>query len=130
MVQEIMTFFGQTNGTTTTGTFSLQSDLTSSPVTYIQIPGGMRLKIWAKRLSGAPCIVNYQVSHAVPPASPVTISSSDLSSAGELDLEKRRPVVIRGLDGTDALQITWSQTTAAISSVEFEAVFEEVGDDE
>ena len=37
-----------------------------------------------------------------------------------MELEKRRPVVLRGRKGTEAFRIQWSQTTAGYANVELE----------
>jgi len=46
-----------------------------------------------------------------------------LASEGELILEKRRPVVVRGTNGKEAIRLSWSQTTAAKTYIAVEIEF-------
>lgn len=133
MVREIFTIRGESTGTDTTGDFPLYSDLiyhdTSAPwtpPTNILIPYGLKAKIWAKRLSAAGA-TNFTIyrSNDVTATSPVweAIDVEVLSSAGELALEKRRPIVIRSLTGKEGFKVSWSQSTASKAYVELEVEF-------
>ena len=46
---ELITFYGSTDGSSTTGTVSLDSNILYSSVDYIRIPKGVKLKIWGIR---------------------------------------------------------------------------------
>jgi len=48
MVRELITCFGETDGTSTTGDFSLDSDLFQATVNYIRISKGMKAKYGAR----------------------------------------------------------------------------------
>ena len=122
----LFTVRGATDGSSTTGTFSLSGDLLQTAVSYIRIPKGMKLKVWCKRISGEPVEVIMEYTHDVTAASPtwVEVGREVLASAGELALEKRRPIVLRGFTGKEAFRAKWSQATAALSYAEFEVELE------
>jgi hypothetical protein len=46
------------------------------------------------------------------------IQQEKLASKGEISIEKRRPEILRGFTGKEAIQITWTQPTAAKAYVE------------
>ena len=124
-MREILTVFGKTDGSSTTGDFSLNGDLLYSAVTTIRIPAGVKVKIWAKRISGkaVTVIVNYAPDITVASPSWKSVDSEYLVSDGEIVLEKRRPLVLRGLTGKEGFKLSWSQGTAGISNVSFDIEF-------
>jgi len=127
---ELVTFHGKTDGSSTEGVFELESDILHGTVSYIRIPKGMKAKIWAKRIGGAACdlIVEYthDVTAADPWASPTTMELESLSSSGELKIEKRRPIILRGFTGKEAFRVKWKQSTAAESHIALEVEFDEL----
>lgn len=128
MVEALITFYGETDGSSTTGDFKLDSPVLHSKVDFIRIPKGMKLKIWCKRISGkveTEIIFNYtdDVTAGTPSWKP--IGHEYLASPGEIPLEKRRPVVVVGRTGKEAVKISWSQPTAGNAWVEVEAEFTE-----
>jgi hypothetical protein len=126
---ELITLFGQTTGTTSTGDFSLSSFLLFSPVTVITIPAGTTAKIWAKRKSGKPfdLIINY----ANDGVTFRPIERQELSSQGELDLEKRRPIVLKSMTGVEAFKLSWDQTqfAPAVGNLEVDVEFGVIEDE-
>lgn len=132
---ELFTVFGATSGSTTSGSFALSSDIIfatgTAPFTlptYIAIPYGMRVKIWGKRISGAPVTVTINYTKNITSSSPVwePVDTEVLPSEGELDLEMdARPVVLRSEIGTEAVSFTWSQSTAGLSFASFDIEFTE-----
>lgn len=119
----LMTLFGRTDGSSTTGTFSLYGDVLHGTVDYVRIPKGLKAKIWCKRISGeVETEVIIQFTNDVTEATPTwnDVSRQILSSKGVIELEKRRPVVLRGRKGTEAFRITWDQPTAGYANVEIE----------
>jgi hypothetical protein len=125
MMREIITVYGKTDGSSTTGDFSLNGDLLYSAVTTIRIPAGVKVKIWAKRISGkaVTVIVNYAPDITVASPSWKSVDSEYLVSDGEISLEKRRPIVLRGLTGKEGFKLSWSQSTAGVSYVSFDIEF-------
>jgi len=112
---ELFVLRGETDGTSATGVFSLDSDLLYLTVTYVRIPKGLKAKIWFKKLSGeGETLVSLEYTYDVTVASPVykTLQVEKLASKGEITLEKRRPAIIRGFTGKEAFRVTWSQPTA------------------
>jgi len=129
MVSELLTLRGATDNTNTTGVFSLTSDLIYGSVQYIQIPKGMKAKIWCKRISGAAVEVIIEYTHNIL-ETPPTFTEVDrevLTSTGEISLEKRRPIVLRGITGLEGFRVSWNQSTPGLSYVELEV---ELTDDE
>jgi len=120
-MSELLVIRGATDGTSTTGTVSLYSDLFHSPVNYFRIPKGMSAKIWWKKVSGeAETLFTIQYTYDVT-ASPPTwkdMEQEKLSAKGEISIEKRRPLILRAFTGKEAFRITWTQPTAALAYVE------------
>jgi len=120
---ELLHLYGETDGSSTSGTFSLSSPDFSGSVSYIRIPKGMKLKIWCKRISGeVATLIKIGFTRDVTVSSPtwVTIGTEYLASPGEIILEKRRPIVVEGITGKEAIAVTWSQGTAGKAYVELE----------
>jgi len=136
MVKEILTLKGETDGSSASGDFPLYSDLIYhdttapwTPPTRILIPYGLKAKIWAKRIAaqGATIFTIYWTKDATA-TSPVweAIDVEVLSSAGELALEKRRPIVIRSLTGKEGFKVSWSYPSGVTPSkgyIELEVEF-------
>lgn len=124
---ELITIRGATDGSNTSGTFDLYSDVIYNYVSYIRIPKGMKAKIWWKTLSGeGETLVTLKYTHDVTAGSPtyIDIEQVKLSTEGELSLEKRRPVVLRGFTGKEAFRLDWSQPAAASAYIELGVEFE------
>ncbi|MEM1820342.1 MAG: hypothetical protein QXU64_01990 [Thermofilaceae archaeon] len=116
MVSEILTVKCETDGASTTGICDLHSELFHSPPKHLVIPIGMKAKIWARRVAGeAETLFLIELTKDITAPSPAweIVDAVKLASKGELDLEKRRPVVLRGLTGREAFRISWSQPAAA-----------------
>ena len=124
-VSELITFKGETDGASTTGDFTLKSDIIYGSISYIRIPAGMKAKIWAKRISGNPVTLKIYYTHDVTVTSPTweEIGSEYLSAEGEKSLEKRRPIIARGFTGKEAIKFSWEQATAAESHVAIDVEF-------
>jgi len=121
MSSELLVIRGATDGSNTTGTVSLDSDLFYSTVNYFRIPKGMSAKIWWKKVSGeAETLFTIQYTYDVT-ASPPTwkdMEQEKLAAKGEISIEKRRPLILRAFTGKEAFRITWTQPTAALAYVE------------
>jgi len=102
----------KTDGTSTTGTFTIESPLFTNTPEYLRFDKGLKVKIWSKRASGKPVRVYIQFTNDVTESSPswVTIDHIDLPIEGEHDLEKRRPTKIDIRTGKEAIRFTWDQT--------------------
>lgn len=120
---ELFSVRAYTDGTSTSGTATIVGDLIYGSATAIRIPKGMTLKIWAKRIMGeVATIFNIQYTHDITAATPAwtTIDTENLASAGEMGVEKRRPLILKSYTGKEAIQITWSQATAGNASLELD----------
>ena len=128
MPTEMITVYGSTDGTNTTGTFTLRGQMFTNSVQYIRLDQGLKAKIWGKRIAGAPVTVYIEMTDDVTVATPVwrTIDAEYLSVEGNIDLEKRHPVIVEFKTGKEAIRFTWEQATAAVSHVAFDIEVEEV----
>ena len=125
-MSEVITFYGETDGTSTTGTFSLNSDVLYSAVNYIRPDQGMLVKIWAKLIAGKACTVFVEQTEDVTVDSPTykKIGAFHLSSEGQLHIDERHAVELFSRDGKQAFRLTWSQDTAGKSYVMIKCEFE------
>jgi hypothetical protein len=120
-MEELITLRGETDGSATSGTVALDSDLFQSTVNYIRIPKGLAAKVWFKKVSGeAETLFTLQYTYDVTAAAPTwkNIQQEKLASKGEISIEKRRPEILRGFTGKEAIRITWTQPTAYKAYVE------------
>jgi len=118
---ELIVLRGETDGTSTTGTFSLDSDILYAPVTYVRIPKGMVVKVWFKKLAGeGEALTTLEYTYDVTVATPTwkALHVEKLAAKGEVTLEKRRPIILRGFTGREAFRVTWSMPTAVKAYVE------------
>jgi len=120
-VDELITIRGETDGSATTGTVSLDSDLFQSTVAYFRIPKGMKAKIWFKKIAGEGetlFTLQYTYDATVPSPTWKSIQNEKLASKGEIALEKRRPEILRSFTGKEAIRISWTQPTACKAYIE------------
>ena len=102
---ELLTLRGHVSGT---GDYTLQGDVLYGSVAHVRIPKGMKAKVWAKRIAGEAARVKLMFTHDVTVSSPawVEVGAEYLASPGEIVLEKRRPIILRGLTGKEAFKLT------------------------
>lgn len=101
---ELVTITAHTNST---GPYNLSSEIFRGTVQYIRIPKGMKLKVWCKRVSGADTTFGIEVTRDITANTPVwqPISIESYSGNVEFALEKRRPIIIRGRTGREAVRL-------------------------
>jgi hypothetical protein len=114
----LFTVYGTASPTASgaSGDFTLASPDVHGSFSYIRIPKGLKVKVWAKRLSGtAGFTLQIQVSDDVTVPAPAwyAVDSEHLASAGSLELEKRRPVVVQGRTGREGVKLSYANTTGA-----------------
>jgi hypothetical protein len=127
MSRELITLYGETDGTSTSGDFPLYSDVIYStgaipftPPTFVMVPAGMKAKIWARRVSGdgeTDVVVQWSPDVTVATPTWIPVERVKLAGKGSIELEKRRPVVVRGIRGVEAFKISWSQPAAVKATV-------------
>jgi hypothetical protein len=113
-MEELITIRGETDGSATSGTVALDSDLFQSTVNYIRIPKGLAAKVWFKKIAcEAETLFTLQYTYDVTAAAPTwkNIQQEKLAQKGEISIEKRRPEILRGFTGKEAIRITWTQPT-------------------
>ena len=124
-MSEVVFFYGETDGTSTTGVFPLDSDILHATVDHIRPDKGMKCEVYVVEISGAPVTVFLQQTEDVTKESPTykPVGCWYLAEAGEIHVDERRPIVLRSRDGNQAFRFTWSQTTAAKSYILVKVVF-------
>ena len=115
MVRWLFTVHGTASPTASgqSGSFTLTTPDAHGSFTYIRIPSGFKAKIWAKRIGGTVAfmaIVNFAPDATVSNPSWTAVDREYLASAGTLELEKRRPIVVYGKSGTEGIQFAYSNT--------------------
>lgn len=116
----LLTIYGVTDGTSTSGDLTLKSEWFASDVTYLRIDKDIVAKIWAIEISGAPADISIQFTHDVTAGTPTwqTLKTLSLSSAGELSEDRRKPLIaVTGRTGKEAIKLSWSQSTAGVTHV-------------
>lgn len=127
---ELLVLRGETPGTATSGVVSLDSDILRFTTSYVRIPKGLKIKVWFKKISGdGETTFTLQYTSDVTVASPTwrNMEVEKLASKGEIIIEKRRPLILRGITGKEAFRITYEQPTAVKAYVEIGV---EIGDDD
>jgi len=101
---EILTLRGSVTGT---GIYSLDGDLLYSSVDNVRLPRGAKCKVWTKRIAGQEAQMDIEFTHDITVDSPSwkKVDSEYLASAGELDLEKRKPLILHDIDNKCALRL-------------------------
>ena len=115
-MSELISLYGATDGSNTTGTFSLYSDAFVGTVNQLKFDKGLKAKIWAKQISGAPVKVYIDVSYDGG-STWITIDAEELASEGQVNLEKRRPRIVVFRTGNELIRVRWEQSTAGVSHV-------------
>ena len=127
MKSEQMTLMAFTDGAAAEGTLNLNGDVLYGTAEAIQIPKGLALKIWSKHINGAAVTVNTEFTQDIGAESPEwTIFSKDVFAAsveGDRNIEKRRPLLFRGLTGNEAVRFTYDQAAAGVSGFEINVEF-------
>jgi len=117
-MKELIIVKGATDGSATSGTAPLDSDLFQATVTYFRIPKGLKAKVWFIDIAGEGATrFELQYTADVTAATPTykTLEAEKLSAAGQLSFSPRRPVILHGLTGKEAFRVNWTQGTAALA---------------
>lgn len=132
MPSELFTVYGASDGAALTDDFPLYSDFidyTDAVPEYLRIPKGMKLKIWAIRVNGntgdTSVIVNYthDVTAGAPVYIPINTDILDNAVESRFSDDYRKPIILRGFDGTEAVKFTWNQPNIAVINVEFDVEY-------
>jgi len=85
---------------------SLDNDLFHSTVNNIRFPRGAKCKLWTKRISGQEAQIDIEFTNDITVDNPSwkKVDSQYLASAGELDLEKRKPLILHDIDNKCAVR--------------------------
>ncbi len=131
----LMTVYGPTDDTNTTGTVPLTSDLLQAAVSLITIPRGMAMKIWAVRMSGV-VATTFTIGFGKTAALAVIATAAahnvfyfDPAAAAVLPNNLRHPIVIPSVVGTvanapgESVCILWSQASKGLNYFEMDFEF-------
>lgn len=123
-MEELITLTGTTPGDTESGELDLKSQMIYGTVNRIRVPKGLKLKIWCKRISGDPAKIMIQYTRDVTEETPTweNLITEELASSGEVVLEKRRPAIVYGMTGKEAVRVFFDQSGygAGTTTVEIE----------
>ena len=111
---------GETDGTSTSGTVELDSDIFHSKVTYFRLPKGMCAIITFKKVSGeGETLFTLQYCNDVTAASPEwrEMEREKLASKGEFVVENVA-VALHSLTGKEAFRVIYEQPTAVRAYIE------------
>lgn len=128
MAEELIILRGETDGTTSSGTVSLWSDIFNISTTSVRIPRGMKAKIWFKEISGEGetlFTLEYSRDITIPSPSWLRVEQVKLSAKGIVSVEKRRPVILRSFTGKEGFRVSWTQPTATKAYIELGVEFTE-----
>jgi len=123
-MSDLIDLNGETDGSSTSGTFSLQSEWFENTVDYIKIDKGLAAKLWIMEISGAATDVIVQQSFDGG-SSWSNVKRYNLTSDGHLELDNRRPIIMTGMQDDIQFRLQWSQDTAAKSYVNATVEFDE-----
>lgn len=122
---EIITILAGTDGKSTSGQMTITSDAFTNAVQYIRLDKHVKYKIWARRVSGSPATIKIEYAKDYSDwTSPLVLDVIHLASEGELDLEKRKPIIIVGRTGKEAIRFTWEQVNAGLTYLSAEIEIE------
>jgi len=119
---DLITVYGKTDGRNATGVFTLYSTSFTNSPNYLRFDKGVRVKIWGRRVEGAPATIYIEFAPDATAPSPswTPVGAVVLSSACAVELEKRRPVVIECRTGREGIRFAWEQSTAGVTHVELD----------
>jgi len=113
---DMIPIYGETDGTSTTGTFDLYSEWFESEVSYIKIDKGLSAKLWILEIAGKAVDVTVEFSPD-DGSNWIKVKKVSLPSDGHIDIDHRKPIIMTAKNSTSRFRITWSQSTAGVSSI-------------
>lgn len=116
---ELITVRGATDGLALTGTMVLTADIIQAAITSIRIPRGGMVKVWGYRISGAKARVDVNFKKTLAGLDvPIETMAFDPTLDSSISIEKRKPVIVRGLVGTESVSVGWTQGVAALTYID------------
>lgn len=97
------------------GVYTLTSDIAFVSVNHIRIPKGLKIKVWCKRVAGAmPTTLEIQYTHDITLPEPVwkTLTVEKREACLGFELEKRKPIILRGFTGKEAIRVVRTEGPA------------------
>ena len=113
---DMIPIYGETDGSSTTGTFDLDSEWFENAVSSIKIDKGLSAKLWIFEIAGkaVDVIVQYSTDGGL---SWSTLKRISLPSDGSIDIDHRKPIIVTAKNDDTYIRLTWSQSTAGVSGV-------------
>ena len=105
---DLLTLFGTTTGAG--GTFALTGDQIVTPQTSIVLPKGTAMKVRSRLVAGSAVIVQFR--YANDGSTFRELTRDVLAAYGEVDDELRTPHYFRSMNGTEAIQIAYTNGAA------------------
>lgn len=122
---ELFTIKGKVTGV---GVFTLESPLVYGQFQYVRIPKGLKAKVWCKRIASSEAAdVALEYTRDVTAGTPtwIQVDVEKLAAAGEVSLEKRRPVILYGFTGKEAFRFNRIGTGTADCYIDVEVEISE-----
>lgn len=121
---DLISFYGATDGSNTTGTFTLNSEWLENTVTQIKIPRGKAAKIWVFEQSNKAGRV--QIKYTDDGGTTWNILKVlTLPSDGHLEIDPRKPVMFTSRNDSTYVRFDWDQDTADDMYIEVNIEFSE-----
>ena len=139
---EMFTVYGATDAANTDGTVALYAPVIYGTDDFLRIPRGMKLKIQAIRISAestAPTDTYIQVrfthdvvTNAVEPTPSlggwagwqiVTHQFLDVSDNPRMNDDPRKPIILQGMSGLEAIAVSWVQAVACEVYIELDVEY-------
>lgn len=130
-VRQVLSLYGSTNSTT--GVVTLVGQPAVQGATMIAVPQGMKFKLYrvdidVQASQTATFVVQYNPNPSSSSSSWVPLAQFTVTAAGHYSFEYRaRPIVVYGMLGTEAVQVSYTQTAVGGSAV---AIVAELTDEE
>jgi hypothetical protein len=119
-MSELFSLYGTA---TAVGELTLRGDLLHTTATFVRIPKGYKAKIWCKRIArDSAGRLNIEFTTDCTASSPTwtPVDTEYLSAAGQIQLEKRRPLVLRAFTGKEAFRLYNPDAGTVYADVEVE----------
>jgi hypothetical protein len=108
---------------TAAGALVLRGDLLYATVALVRVPKGHKAKIWCKRISrtsAGSLNIEFTTDCTASPPTWDPVDTEYLPAAGQIQLEKRRPLVLRAFTGKEAFRLYNLDAGTVYADVEVE----------
>lgn len=128
MTSELITLYGVSSGTETSGTFVLSAEIinaASGAPNYLRIPFGTSVKIWESKVGGNPHTTYVDVSMNYGSSYATTVNADVLTTSGTMVTITRegRPIVIDNFGGGTLMRFRYNAVAAPVANGELKCQY-------